>query len=258
MSTIVTESVDRVMKVTFNRPGEGNRWNADVSEEMTELVAGLQNDEHHHVVLVQGTGDNFCLGSFNPKIRASMTKRDIVEFVINLNLILDRFEMLPQITIAALNGPAHGSGVEFSMACDIRYVSTTAHIGFPEADMGGFPGAGGPVRLPSLVGAARAMELICTGREVVPEEMKAIGFAQEVIEADVFDASVTEIATKISLKGPLALRGTKRLVRARTAPGFAESRMLSDELRRSLEWSEDVDEALSAYKEGRRPAFKGR
>ena len=258
MTAIVTESVGHVLKVMFNRPADRNRWNVEVSAQMTELIGRLQSDEHHQVILAQGIGEDFCLGSFNPEIRAKTDKSDIVGFVMDLNLIFDRFEALPQITIAAMNGPAHGSGVEFAMACDIRYVSTTCHIGFPEADMGGFPGAGGPVRLPLLIGAARAVELICTGREVGPEEMKTIGFAQDVFDAAEFDAAVSEIAKRISLKGPMALRGTKRLARVRTAPGFAEARMLSDELRRALEWSDDVNEALAAFKEGRRPVFTGR
>lgn len=255
--SLLTESIGRVFKVTINRSSDGNRWNRDVSQALHPILAGLATDTAHQVVLFTGAGSEFCLGSFNPVIRASMAKADIVAFVIEMNQLLDRLEALPQITIAAMNGPAHGSGIEMSLACDIRYVSSATTIAFPEADMGGFPGAGAPVRLPQAVGASRALEMICTGRVVGATELTQIGFAQGLFEAETFSSEVLEIARRMACKGPLALRGAKRIVRMRASPGFAEARMLSDQLRRALEWSADVDEALQAHREGRAPNFKG-
>jgi enoyl-CoA hydratase/carnithine racemase len=242
----------------FDRPSDGNRWNVDVSEELRPLVAQIAQDDGCHVVVVSGNGTDFCLGSFNPVIRASMSKQAVVDFVIDANGILDAFERLPQITIAALNGPARGSGVEFALACDLRYAAQSASIVFPEADMGGFPGAGGPVRLPRVVGDARAIELICTGKSAGAAELKAWGFVQDVFADDVFVQHVSDIAQGIARKGPLALRGTKKIVQARGLPGFFEARHLSDKDRRALEWSADVDEAQAAHREGRLPQFMGR
>lgn len=254
---LVTQSDGRVLRITINRPSDGNRWNNDVSDALEPILRDLAADRTHQVVVFSGAGAEFCLGSFNPSIRASMNKSDIVAFVMRLNLLLDQIEALPQITIAAMNGAAHGSGVELSLACDLRYVSSVCTIAFPEADMGGFPGAGGPVRLPQAVGASRAVELICTGRTVTAAELVQIGFALSSFSPHEFDAAVMEIAQSIARKGPLALRGAKRIIKTRTASGLAEARMVSDQLRRALEWSTDVDEALQAYKEGRRPEFKG-
>lgn len=255
--SLLTESIDRVFKITINRPFDGNRWNSDVSQALQPILSDLANDTAHQVIVFTGAETEFCLGSFNPAIRAGMAKADIVAFVMELNQLLDRLEALPQITIAAMNGPAHGSGIELSLACDIRYVSSATSIAFPEADMGGFPGAGAPVRLPQTVGAARALEMICTGRVVGAIELMQIGFAQGLFEAETFSPEVLEIARRMACKGPLALRGAKRIVRTRTAPGFADARILSDQLRRALEWSADVDEALLAHREGRPPNFKG-
>lgn len=254
---LLTASAGRVLKITINRPSDGNRWNGDVSDAFEPILRDLAADKTHQVVVFTGAGAEFCMGSFNPAIRASMSKSDIVAFVMRLNLLLDQIEALPMITIAAMNGAAHGSGVELSLACDLRYVSSNGTIQFPEADMGGFPGAGAPVRLPQAVGVARAIELICTGRTVAAAELVQIGFAQSTFPAPEFEASVMEIAQNIARKGPLALRGAKRIIKTRTAPGLAEARMVSDQLRRALEWSTDVDEALQAHKEGRRPEFKG-
>src|SRR3546814_12454443 len=78
--------------------------------------------------------------------------------VLEGNMLIDDLENLPQITIAAVNGPARGSGVEISLACDIRYAAASASFQQHEADMGGFPGGGAPLRLPMLVGYARPIE----------------------------------------------------------------------------------------------------
>lgn len=242
----------------FDRPSDGNRWNRDVSEELRPMIAELSEDDACRVVVIAGSGADFCLGSFNPVIRASTPKQRVVDFVMDANLLLDDFERLPQITVAAINGPARGSGVEFALACDLRYAAQSASITFPEADMGGFPGAGGPVRLPRIVGDARAIELICTGKTADAAELKAWGFAQDVFADDVFLQRVEDMAQVIARKGPLALRGTKKIVQTRGLPGFFEARHLSDKDRRTLEWSADVDEALAAHREGRSPTFQGR
>src|SRR3546814_3313796 len=86
--------------------------------------------------------------------------------VLEGNMLIDDLENLPQITIAAVNGPARGSGVEISLACDIRYAAASASFQQHEADMGGFPGGGAPLRLPMLVGYARTIEMLCTARAV--------------------------------------------------------------------------------------------
>jgi enoyl-CoA hydratase/carnithine racemase len=165
---------------------------------------------------------------------------------------------VPQIVIAALNGRARGNGGELALACDMRYVSERATLSFPEADMGGIPGGGGPARLPAVVGRARAIELLCSGREVGAEEMVRIGFALAAFPHDRLVDEVTKIARHMAEKGPIALRGIKRIAHTRLAPGLREARWISDELRSKLEWSHDVDEAIAAHKEGRKPRFTGK
>jgi enoyl-CoA hydratase/carnithine racemase len=187
-----------------------------------------------------------------------MEKEEIVDFVLRGARLRDQIETLPQIVIAALNGKARGNGVELALACDMRFASDRATISFPEADMGGIPGGGGPARLPAVVGHARALELLCSGREVGPEEMVRIGFALAVYPHARFMDEVMAFARHISEKGPIALRGAKRIAQARLAPGLAEARRMSDALRAKLEWSHDVDEAIAAHRGGRKPRFTGK
>jgi len=128
----------------------------------------------------------------------------------------------------------------------------------PEALWGGFPGAGGPVRLPAIVGRARALELICTGREIDAPEMERLGLVLSVYPGGRLLAEAQGLAARIAASGPIATRGAKRIMNVRTVGGFAAARALSDALRHELEWSRDVDEGMAAHREGRAPRFTGR
>jgi enoyl-CoA hydratase/carnithine racemase len=249
----------RIAVITLNRPEDGNRWRKEMLFAFEPVVAALHEDEEAQVVVIRGAGDEyFSWGAFDPAIRGAMDKQEIVDFVLRGARLRDSLELLPQIVIAALNGKARGNGVELALVCDMRFTSDRATISFPEADMGGIPGGGGPARLPSVVGRARALELLCSGREVGAEEMVRIGFALAAYPHARLMDEVMAFARHISGKGPIALRGAKRIAHTRLAPGLKEARQLSDELRAKLEWSHDVDEAIAAHRENRKPRFTGR
>jgi enoyl-CoA hydratase/carnithine racemase len=198
------------------------------------------------------------MGILNPAVRASYAKPQILELVRLANRLYDALETLPQIVIAALNGAARAGAAELSLACDIRLAATHATFALPEALWGGFPGAGGPVRLPALVGRARALELICTGREIDAAEMQRIGLVLETYPAERLLGEAHALAARIAASGPIATRGAKRIVNTRAVSGFTAARTLSDSLRYALEWSQDVDEGMAAHREGRPPRFTGR
>jgi enoyl-CoA hydratase/carnithine racemase len=258
-SPILVTREEKIAVITLNRAEDGNRWRKDMLYAFEPVVDALHKDEETQVVIIRGAGEEyFSWGAFDPAIRGAMEKQEIVDFVLRGSRLRDSLELLPQIVIGALNGKARGNGVELALACDLRYASDRATISFPEADMGGIPGGGGPARLPAVVGHARALELLCTGREVGADEMVRIGFALASFPHARFMDEVMEVARTIAGKGPIALRGAKRISQARLGPGLAEARRMSDALRARLEWSHDVDEAIAAHREGRRPRFTGK
>src|SRR4030095_5799524 len=121
-----------------------------------------------------------AMGILNPVVRASYSKEEILDLVRIANHFYDTIEVLPQIVIAAFNGAARAGAAELSLACDIRLAAAHATFRLPEALWGGFPGAGGPVRLPAILGQGRALELICTGREIDAAEMERLGLVLAV------------------------------------------------------------------------------
>jgi len=256
---IRVERDGRVVTITLDRPADQNRLTRDVLLGLQQIVDGLGSDEEVQAVVITGSGrEFFSMGILNPAVRASYTKEQILDLVRAANRLYDAIEALPQIVIAALNGVARAGAAELSLACDVRLAATHATFALPEALWGGFPGAGGPVRLPAIVGRARALELICTGRELDAAEMERLGLVLAVHPAERLLAEVRALATRIAASGPIATRGAKRIMNARAVSGFTAARTLSDALRHALEWSHDIDEGMVAHREGRSPRFTGR
>jgi len=253
------ERAERVLTLTLDRPGDQNRLTRDVLLTLQRIADDLGKDDEIQAVVITGAGSEFfSMGILSPAVRASYAKEEILDMVRTANRLYDAIETLPQIVIAAFNGAARAGAAELSLACDIRLAAAHATFRLPEALWGGFPGAGGPVRLPDLVGRARALELICTGREIDAAEMERLGIVLAVYPADRLRAEAQALAARIGASGPLATRGAKRIMNTRRAAGFAAARALSDTLRHALEWSRDVDEGMAAHREGRPPRFTGR
>lgn len=249
----------RVATITLDRPHDQNRLTRSVLLALQGIVDELAGDDHVQAVVVTGAGGEvFSMGILDPVVRAGYSKEQILELVRIANRLYDAIEALPQILIAALNGAARAGAAELSLACDIRLAAAHATWALPEALWGGFPGAGGPVRLPALVGRARALELICTGRELDAAALERLGLVLAVYPAARLLPEAQALAARIAASGPLATRGAKRIVRTRLLAGHGEARALSDTLRHALEWSRDVDEGMAAHREGRPPRFTGR
>lgn len=264
MADIAAElALDRtgpVAVVTIDRQHERNRPAPEHLERLGAIAGELAGADDVHAVAIEGAGpDWFSAGLLDPEIRAALPKEEVLELVRLANRAFDAIEALPQIVVCAINGTITAGAVELSLACDIRLASEKSFLACPEARWGGFPGAGAPIRLPLVVGHGRAMELIATGRRIDATEMARIGFVETLYpDAEATRGAARELANRIAASGPLATRGAKRIAKTRLAANFEAARALSDELRRVLEYSADVDEGIAAHREGRTPRFTGR
>jgi enoyl-CoA hydratase/carnithine racemase len=249
----------RVASVTFNRADRLNLLTSDILRGLGEVAATLSGTSDVDVLTITSEGtDCFSTGLLTPTLRGSLSKPDVLALVRLANETFDAIERLDQIVVAGLNGFTRAGATELALACDIRIAGEHVKWSSPEAKWGGFPGAGAPVRLPPIVGMGRALELLCTGREIDAREMERIGLVERVVAPDAVHATLDELARAIAGNGPLATKGAKRIARMRGTSGFAAARKMSDELRAALEWTEDVDEGIAAVREGRQPRFTGR
>lgn len=248
-----------IATITINREDDENRLTRANLQRLGDIADILDASDDIQAVLITGAGlESFSHGLLNPVIRAAMSKDEVLDTVVLANTVFNAIEALPQVVIAVINGAIRAGASELALACDIRLAADHATLALPEAKWGGFPGAGAPHRLPMVVGQGRALELICTGREIDAAMMERIGFVEYSIPTnDLWDFAV-DMAQQIGANGPLTIRGAKRIMRVRQEPGFKAARELSDALRHALEWSHDVDEGMAAAREGRAPKFTGR
>jgi enoyl-CoA hydratase len=173
----------------------------DITKELTTTPAGA--------VVITGGPRLFAAGADISEFSGPEQARVIgTAFHSALNAV----DALPCFTIAAISGFALGGGCELALACDYRIGSTTAVFGQPEILLGIIPGGGGTQRLPRVVGASRAKELMVTGRQVKSEEALRIGLADEVVEPEELMARALELAGSISSGASVAARIIKRVV----------------------------------------------
>jgi enoyl-CoA hydratase/carnithine racemase len=158
VTAIVVERRGPASWITLNRPEAANALSRTLVSELAKAVhdVGRDRSDRPRVVVITGAGDRaFCAGA-DLRERPTMTLEETRRFLEGLNKLLDAIEALPQITIAALNGVAFGGGLELALCCDLRVATNGAEMGLTEVRVGIMPGAGGTVRLPRVVGDARA------------------------------------------------------------------------------------------------------
>lgn len=196
--------------IRIDRP-KLNPLNEQVSREIDEAVDHARSDEGVCAVVVWGGPKVFAAGA-DIKEMGDLDAVRMFRYIGAFQDVFTRLEDLPKITIAAINGFALGGGCELAMVCDLRICATDSQLGQPEILLGVIPGAGGTQRLPRLVGAGRAKEIIYTGRFVGAEEALRIGLVNEVVEPDKVYERAMEIAERFA-NGPLvALMAAKQVI----------------------------------------------
>ncbi|KZT08240.1 ClpP/crotonase [Laetiporus sulphureus 93-53] len=245
--------------LALNRPQAKNAISVKLLQEFHECLETVQFDNSVRVLVVKSsTPGSFCAGADLIE-RRTMSKTQVDKFLLDLRAALTALENLPCPTIAAIDGPALGGGLELGLACDLRVAGySVTRIGLPETRLGIIPGAGGTQRLTRLLGLAKAKSLIFTARSLTASEALDFGVVDYISSADTsaLDKAL-ELAGEIAQNAPLALRAAKQAISR--APELSLETGLDFE-RASYEpllKTSDRMEALNAFREKRPPVFKG-
>jgi len=189
------------------------------------------------VLVIRSDQKCFCAGADLSMIAGYFDEPDSVEimstYIGTLHALFNRVEALAMVTVAVIDGPALGGGLELTLACDMRIVSTRAKIGLPEARVGLIPGAGGTQRLTRLAGPGVTARIILSGDVVNGTEAERLGIAQWVAEPDELAALADTVAGRIGGLSALSLRASKRCMAAWHDPaqdGFALEQEVTREL----------------------------
>jgi enoyl-CoA hydratase/carnithine racemase len=201
-----------IATIRLDRPPM-NALNAEIQQALIAACAEVTERKDVAAVVVYGGEKVFAAGA-DIKEMEHMSYTDMVDHAALLQDFTRSLARIPKPTVAAVTGYALGGGCEVALACDFRVVGRGAKLGQPEILLGIIPGAGGTQRLARLVGAAKAKDLVFTGRFVDAEEALAIGLADEVVDdADVYAAAVARL--KPFVGGPAyAIRAAKEAIDA--------------------------------------------
>ena len=196
--------------IRLDRP-KMNALNEQVAREIGEAVDAAHARDDVRAVVVWG-GENIFAAGADIKEMADLDAVTMFRYIGGFQDVNTRLENLPKITVAAINGYALGGGCELALACDIRIAANDAQLGQPEILLGVMPGAGGTQRLPRLVGAGRAKELIYSGRFVAAQEALDIGLVHQVVPAaEVYDRAV-KLAESYAAGPTVALMAAKQAI----------------------------------------------
>src|SRR5512145_689965 len=171
---------DGVATIELNDP-PANTYSYEMMLEIDSAVLAARMDPNVHVIVIRGAGEKFFCAGANIGMLKGADPEFKYYFCLHANETLNRLEQTPKLVIASLNGHAVGGGLEVAMAADIRIARKDGgKIGLPEVALGVLPGTGGTQRLGRLVGKARAIEMMATGRLMSFDEAKALGLVHHV------------------------------------------------------------------------------
>ena len=225
-------------------------------DELNKLCNDVQEEIVRMVVITAG-GENFCAGA-DLKERAKMDDTEVETFVQYLSGTFQRIVEIPVPTLAAINGNCLGGGLELALACDMRIMTDDTFIGMKETSVGVMPGAGGTVRLPRLIGESKGKQWIFSAQSFTPEEALGDGVVDWLVETDELDDAVQEIFGQIAANAPLAVQAAKKSINEGLSRSVKQALEVEQRAYKSIITSEDRQEGLKAFREKRRPKWKGK
>src|ERR671911_525984 len=203
---LAVDGESHIATVTLSRPEALNAISRQLATELLATCDTLTGKEDVRAVIVTGAGERaFCAGA-DLKERRMLGPNERAAHTAAIEAAAEALAALPMPTIAAVRGFALAGGAELAIACDLRVAATDAMFGFPEVKIGIFPGAGGALRLPRIVGGGAARDLLFTGRRLSAEEAFRLGLVDRLVPAESVPEAAAALAASITANAPLAVR----------------------------------------------------
>jgi enoyl-CoA hydratase len=260
-NTLTFEKMGRFGVLTINRETKLNALNAEVLNELQELLQELKKDENYDLLglLVTGSGEKAFIAGADIKEMSDMSPSDAYTFGQLGQKVTTLFEGLQIPVIACVNGFALGGGCEIAMSCDFIYCTQNALFGQPEVKLGLIPGFGGTQRLAKLVGRNRAKEMIYTGRNINAEEALRIGLVLRSFtsKTEMINEAMKTL-NQLALNSPSAISAAKKVMNEGVDLTVSEGLQLEKRQFSGIFSSEDMREGTKAFLEKRAPQFTGK
>jgi enoyl-CoA hydratase len=246
--------IDELALVTLDRPEVLNALSFELLRDLGAALDQVAGGDGRAVLII-GAGDRaFCAGADIKELmgRSLNAQRDGAAFG---QAVLAKLDALPIPSIALINGYAFGGGLELALACTFRLALPTARLGLPEIKLGLIPGYGGTQRLPRLIGEARALEIILTGRTVEAKEAERIGLVNRIAEGDLLEAGKSFAREMTGYSLP-ALRFARDAIHRGLAFALRDGLEIEADLNTLAFQTADAVEGMMAFVEKRKPVFR--
>jgi enoyl-CoA hydratase len=268
MASLRYEIEDGIGWIRFNKPEILNAIDAEETRRFVELLGEASDDPGVGAIIVSSVGDAFCVGDDlkvamdeYPKILSGEIHPilDIVEDITeNLQQIARVMRHSPKVCISAVRGYAVGAGFEIAIDSDMIVAAQNAVFGFPEMNAGMTVTGGASKLLAMIVGLNRAREMMLSGEFIDADEAWRIGLVNRLVEPGREEEAAEALARTVMSRAPLAIRQHKRLLAQAAETSFETVLNLEKQTISNLIFTEDYGEAIKAFAEKRKPAFKGR
>jgi enoyl-CoA hydratase len=247
---------DEFAVIILDRQEALNALSSAVLRELAQAFDQVAGSDARALIITGAGPKAFCAGADIKELtgRSLIEQRRDAAFG---QAVLARLDTLPMCSVAAINGYAFGGGLELALACTFRIAAPSAKMGLPEIKLGLIPGYGGTQRLPRVVGEARALEMILSGRTLEAEEALRIGLVHRIADGDLVQAAIG-FARGFSGFGLPALRLARDAVKRALEVPLHEGLNLEADLNTLAFQTQDAVEGMHAFMEKRRPQFKDR
>lgn len=247
-----------IIVATLSRPEALNALNSESLRSMARLIEIVELDPRARVLVITGKGEKAFVAGADIKGFDAMSSGDALKFAREGQAIFSNLEKMSKPVIAAVNGFALGGGLELALACDLIVASEKAKFGLPECKLGLLPGFGGTVRLPRRIGTAKALELSMTGAMISAEAALSLGLVVKVVPHGEALKAALETAALMAQQAPLALAAIKKSVHSGRGESIERALEIEATLFGEIFKTEDKNEGVRAFAEGRPAKFQGR
>jgi enoyl-CoA hydratase/carnithine racemase len=263
---VCDEPREGVARITLNRPGVMNAYNQSMSEELCEAIAAFRDDDGLRALVITGAGERaFCTGGdvsgSDPEARRRVAEAPMGhgrEMRDGMQAVCLALRRLDKPSVAMIRGYAVAGGLALALACDLRLAAASAKLGDTSNKFGLLPDEGGAWLFPRAMGLDRALRMTWLSEIYDAATAERLGLVTEVVDDAALEARALDLCEALAGRAPLAVRTVKMMMAKAMDQSFENSQVDAQMAVMITNPSADVREGLAAFREKRKPAFKGR